>query len=84
VVDWLGKFDWRKWWHPAIALGITLAALALAIKNRDIATFGVGIAVCGCGESTLGLYFRFNRHIGFALIGLGVILMLLGLYQLIR
>jgi hypothetical protein len=82
-MDWLKNFDWRKLWNPAIALGLAVAILALAIKNRDIAVFGLGIMACGFGEQTLELYSRFNRPIGFALIGLGIFLMAMSVYHLI-
>jgi hypothetical protein len=83
MLDWLRNSGWRKWWHPAIALGVIVAVIALAIKNRDIALFGLGIMVCAVAELMLNLYFRFNRQLGFALIGLGVLFMALGLYHLI-
>jgi len=83
MVDWLKDFDWRKFWNPAIALGLAIAVLALAIKNRDIALFGLGIAACGAGERTLELYTPYNRPIGFAIVGFGLFLMALGLYHII-
>jgi hypothetical protein len=83
MMDWVRNFDWRQWSHPAIAVGLAFAVFAFAIRDRDIATFGLGMAVCGLGELMLGLYFRFNRRVGFTLVGFGVALMLLGLYHLV-
>jgi uncharacterized membrane protein len=76
------NFNWRKFWHPAIALGIAIVVAALAIRNQGLASIGLGIAVCGIGEQTLEAYTRFNRPIGFALIGLGILLIAVGLYSL--
>ena len=84
LMAWLKNFDFRKWWHPAIGLGLALAVLALAIKNRDIAMFGLGIVTCGFGERTLDLYNRFSRPIGFALFGLGGLLIAMALYDLVK
>jgi hypothetical protein len=83
MLNWLSKFNLRKWWHPAIALGLVLAVAALAIKDHDLAAIGLGMVFCGFGEQTLEAYFRFNRPIGFALFGLGVIFIALGLYRLL-
>jgi uncharacterized membrane protein len=78
------NFNWRKFWHPAIALGIVLVVASLAIRNHGLAAIGLGIAVCGTGEQTLEGYSRFTRPIGFAVIGLGVLLIALGIYSLLR
>jgi hypothetical protein len=78
------NFNWRKCWHPAIALGIVLVVASLAIRNHGLAAIGLGIAVCGMGEQTLEGYSRFTRPIGFAVIGLGVLLIAFGIYSLLR
>ena len=39
---------------------LVIAVLARAIKNHDIAIFGLGIAFCGFGEQTLTSYYRFT------------------------
>jgi uncharacterized membrane protein len=78
------NFNWRKFWHPAIALGIVLVVASLAIRNHGLAAIGLGIAVCGMGEQTLEGYSRFTRPIGFAVIGLGVLLIAFGIYSLLR
>jgi hypothetical protein len=83
MLNWLSKFNLRKWWHPAIALGLALAVAALAIKDHDLAAIGLGMVFCGFGEQMLEAYSRFNRPIGFALVGLGVIFIALGLYRLL-
>jgi uncharacterized membrane protein len=79
----LNNLNFRKWWHPAIAVGIALVVAALAIKNHELAEIGLGIAACGIGEQALERYSRFNRPIGFSLIGLGIILIAVGLYRLV-
>jgi hypothetical protein len=83
VLNWLNNFNLRKWWHPAIALGLALVVAALAIKNHDLAAIGLGIAVCGFGEQALEPHSRFRRPIGFAIVGLGIILIAAGLYRLV-
>jgi len=65
-------------------LGIVLVVASLAIRNHGLAAIGLGIAVCGMGEQTLEGYSRFTRPIGFAVIGLGVLLIAFGIYSLLR
>lgn len=79
----LKNFHLRKWLHPVFAVGLALVVVGLAVKNHDIALFGLGVIACGFGEQTLEGYSRFNRPIGFALVGLGVLLIGVGLYRLV-
>ncbi len=83
MLDWLKNFHLRKWWHPAIALGLALVVVALVVENRGFALFGLGVVACGIGEQRLEGYSRFNRPIGFAVIGLGIVLIAAGLYSLL-
>ena len=84
MLNWFNNLNLGRWWHPAIALGLVLAVGALFIKNRELAEIGLGIAICGVGEQTLEGDSRFTRPIGFALVGLGIILIAVGLYRLVR
>jgi|NGEPerStandDraft_6_1074524.scaffolds.fasta_scaffold368890_2 hypothetical protein len=95
-MDWLKNFDVQRWWKAAIVVGLAIVLGALAVKDHGIALVGLGVVGCGFGEwmnhrmetqflngGTLTSFHRFNRPMGLALDGVGIILVALGLYRVI-
>jgi hypothetical protein len=96
-VDWLKNFDLNRRWNIAMAAGLAITLAAIAAKNRDGILIGLGVFGLGVGEQmnhqkmmewvhggTLTTFHPVNRPLGVALTLIGGLLLVLGLYGVIR
>jgi hypothetical protein len=94
--DWLKELDLGRWWKVAIAIGVVIAAVAIAAKDHPSALIGFGMISSGFGEwmnhrmeteiragDAQTTFERNNRPLGLVFAILGLVLIAIGLLTLI-
>lgn len=49
-MEFLKAFELHLWWRALFAAGLAVTLAAIAVKERDIVIFGLGLAAFGLGE----------------------------------
>ena len=96
-MDWLKDFDLSRRWNVIIAAGLAITLASLAVKYREGILIGLGLFALGLGElmnhgkqmewvngGTLTTFHRVNRPLGLVAVAVGLVLLVIGLYGVIR